>query len=219
MIRLTGSGTSVSATAEELDSLREQFQAQHCIRLPQLLDATLLRVIQRQIETAEFYERVHEDGGVPPPVDSCMRENSASHALHLVVNEPKFRGFVEQVTGCGRTGCFFGSVYRLVPGHTHYDSWHSDMVEGRMLAMSINLSTDVYRGGVLEIRDWESGHVSHGVANTGFGDAIIFRIARHLKHRVSPVEGTVPRTAFAGWFYPQPDYQSWLREHLAELPR
>jgi hypothetical protein len=85
--------------------------------------------------------------------------------------------------------------------------------------MSINLSTDAYQGGVLEIRDCESSHMVHGVANTGFGDAIIFRIARHLKHRVSTVEGTVPRTAFAGWFYPQPDYQTWLKVNLAELPR
>ena len=59
----------------------------------------------------------------------------------------------------------------------HSDSWHDDDGDGRMVALSLNLSTNGYRGGVLQIRDKQSGEILHEVANTGFGDAIVFRRA------------------------------------------
>jgi hypothetical protein len=39
------------------------------------------------------------------------------------------------------------------------------------------------------------------VNNTGFGDAILFRISKDLEHRVTEVVGEVAKTAYAGWFY------------------
>jgi hypothetical protein len=215
MIQLTQLGAAISSTAEDLDRLRKQFEQQQCIRLRNLLEPQLLRLIMQQIEQAEFYERVHKIAGPSVSVDMCMMDNATSQALQLVVNDRKFLRFIEQATGCGGLGSFFGSVYRLTPGLSHYDSWHSDMVEDRMLALSINLSTDVYRGGILQVRNIESGQIVHEVANTGLGDGILFRIAPYLKHRVSPVEGTIARTAFAGWFYAQPEYHSWLKQRLA----
>ena len=215
MMQLTKSGTIVAETAEDLDRLRVQFDEQHCIRFRGLLEPQLLCALQQQIERAEFYERVHEIVGPSPPIDMCMKDNSVSEALHFVVNDREFVRVVEKVTGCGTIGSFFGSVYRLAPTLGHYDSWHSDVIENRMLALSMNLSTAVYRGGVLQIRNEESGQIVHEVANTSPGDAIVFRIAPYLKHRVSPIEGTTPRTAFAGWFYPQPEYHAWLKQRLA----
>ena len=38
------------------------------------------------------------------------------------------------------------------------------------------------------------------VANTGAGDALLFALGRGLQHRIRPIAGTVPKTAFAGWF-------------------
>jgi hypothetical protein len=75
-----------------------------------------------------------------------------------------------------------------------------------MVAMSINLSAKPYSGGVLEIRTRESGKVLHRTANTGPGDAILFRVAPGLQHRVTAVEGEVPRTAYAGWFIAGTDF-------------
>jgi hypothetical protein len=49
MIQLTRWGTTFSGTAEDLERLRVHFDHQHCIRLPQLLEPGLLRVIQQQI--------------------------------------------------------------------------------------------------------------------------------------------------------------------------
>jgi len=52
--------------------------------------------------------------------------------------------------------------------------------------------------------------VTARVGGTSLGDAVIFRIADHLRHRVSPVEGDVPRVAFAGWFKSAPSFRSVL---------
>jgi hypothetical protein len=59
----------------------------------------------------------------------------------------------------------------------------------------------------LQIRE-DSGDVREEVPNPGLGDAIVFRVAEHLQHRLTPVVGKAPRTAVAGWFCSQPKYIS-----------
>jgi hypothetical protein len=50
------------------------------------------------------------------------------------------------------------------------------------------------------MRDKRTDRMLVDVANTGLGDAMLFRISEHLVHRITPVEGDAPKTAFAGWF-------------------
>jgi hypothetical protein len=104
----------------------------------------------------------------------------------------------------------------MLPGSGHYDSWHDDLGDYRLVAMSLNLSREVYSGGVLRIRHHATGQIVHAVANTGLGDAILFRITPELDHYVTEVEGAVPKTAFAGWFKSQPHFHAWVLEHAAE---
>src|SRR5215471_3651355 len=140
MIQLTRSSSVISGSRKDLERLQAEFEQQHCIVLPDLLEPGLLRLIQRQVDQAVFYKRIHEKGGNPPPVDFCMNSNEmAVTILHLLVNEPGFFQFIQQVTGCGRIGCFAGFLYRLVPYQSSYDSWHDDIVSHRMVAMSLNL--------------------------------------------------------------------------------
>jgi hypothetical protein len=58
------------------------------------------------------------------------------------------------------------------------------------------------------------GDASSGelIPNPGLGDAVVFRIGRGFSHRIRPVEGRVPRTAFAGWFCETPDFMERLRD-------
>jgi hypothetical protein len=210
-IQLTNLGLSLSGTVEDLRHRRQEFDRQHCILLPGLFEPTLLQEVQQRLNRAEFYER--SDEGIA--LESCLRDKGISSLLHFLLNNRNFFQVVEQLTGCGRIGCFEGRVYHLNPACGHYDSWHDDMVGHRkMLAVSINLSQAVYRGGVLQIRDQASKQIVHEMANTGLGDGIIFRIASYLEHRVTAVEGSVVRTAFAGWFYSQPDYETLLQASL-----
>jgi hypothetical protein len=52
------------------------------------------------------------------------------------------------------------------------------------------------------------------VANTGAGDAVLFRIAERLEHRVTSLRGDVPRTAYAGWFLREPRFADVLKERI-----
>lgn len=192
-----------------LERRRLEFERQHCVLLPQLLEPALLQFLQRELANAEFYETVHRDT-TPPAVDLCMKHNRAAALLCLLMNDPVLFDLVERITGCERIGYFEGSVYRMVPGGRQYDSWHDDVVDGRMVAMSVNLSPDVFQGGALQIRERESRRIVHEVANTGFGDGILFRLDSNLQHCVRNLEGAVARTAYAGWFKSQPRFISIL---------
>ena len=207
MIQLTRSGTVFSGSTEDLESLREQFDRHHCIRLPQLLEPGILKVIQERIDQTEFVERAHEGAGV----ELCMTENISAGLLHFLTNTPTLFRIIEHVTGCGQIGCFTGRVYRTTPGLGHYDVWHTDMMQDRMVGLSINLSTDVFSGGIFQLRKRKWKWIVYQVANTGFGDGILFRIVDHLEHRITTMKGAVPKTAFAGWFRSQPDFLSSLR--------
>ncbi len=94
----------------------------------------------------------------------------------------------------------------MMPKRGHYDSWHSDidLKTERMVAMSINLSPRIYRGGSLQIRYKKSKKIIQEITNIGLGDAIIFRVDPRLEHRVTDLKGKEAKTAFAGWFQMNP---------------
>jgi hypothetical protein len=50
------------------------------------------------------------------------------------------------------------------------------------------------------------------IANTGRGDAFLFRISEAYVHQVKPVQGTAHKTAFAGWFRATPTFAQLLEE-------
>jgi hypothetical protein len=78
--------------------------------------------------------------------------------------------------------------------------------------MSVNLGAQRYNGGLFQLRERRSPEILCEVANTGPGDAILFRIANQLVHQVTAVEGTIPKTAFAGWFRSEPEFRSLLAD-------
>ena len=208
-IQLTRSGTEFQGSEKDLDRLRLRFTRQQCVRLPRLLELELLRVIWEQIGKAEFHARAHEGIGV----EFCMKENITLHLLHFLVNNPRLFEIIGEISGYGPIGSFEGRVYRMMTKRGHYDSWHGDMYEHRLIGMSINLSTEVYCGGIFQLRERGRGtQILSEMTNTGFGDALLFQIAPHLVHRITPLEGTVPKTAFAGWFKSEPDFRSLIRQ-------
>ena len=189
--------------------MRSQFDREHYVRLPELIEPGILRFIQSEIDRGKFYERIHQ--GIKSNKELCMRQNSAFGALLLFMNDEKLFQMIQSITQCDRIGCFEGRVYRVIPGHGHHDAWHSDMAENRLVAMSINLSTEVYAGGMLQIRDCVSGKIVSEVPNVGSGDAIIFGLSPRLQHRITEVTGRALKTAFAGWFRAKPGFLSLLK--------
>ena len=204
-------GKSCLAVNGTIAPLRDAFSRQHYIRLPQFIEPSLLAIVANRIEQGEFVDRTHHGIGK----ESCLVPGVATSALQFVFNDQRLLEVVGEIAGCGAVRSFDGRVYRMAPNTGHYDSWHSDAAEDRLVAVSVNLSREPYEGGVLEIRQASSTDQIEAVSNIGFGNAIMFRISPALRHRVTAVEGSEARTAYAGWFRSAPDFQDLF---LASLP-
>ena len=168
--------------------------------------------LAREVERGTFYEREHE--GIA--TESCLKPNRAFDLLHFLVNNRRVFDFVEAVTGCERIGSFNGRIFRLAAGLGHYDSWHDDIDGNRLVALSLNLSPQPYRGGILQLRRKEDEASRLDIPNPRFGDAVLFCLSDELEHRVTNVEGPVPRTTFAGWFRKQPTYGWYLQDSASD---
>jgi hypothetical protein len=193
--RAAGSSLEVTVpTEDELGALRDQFASQHCVYLPKLLSDDVLERVMPVVEQAEFKDETVRVFAA----DSAMQPNEAGARLLFLVNDQRLFEVVRSITDCERIGHFAGRVYRMAP--TASVPWHDDLVNYRLIAMSINLSPEPFEGGTLQLRSAPSGELLHEAHHVEPGDAVVFRLADYLHHRVTRVEGSRPRTAFAGWF-------------------
>lgn len=206
-MQLTINGPGPSPSDSTISRLRDLFDEDNHVLIPGFLDPALLGYLQRNISDDDFYPRSHG----PLAMELCLQQRRAHTLLYFLLNNHSLFRFIEAVSGCERIGCFEGRGYRIVPGQGHFDDWHNDMCSGRLVAISINLSNEIFEGGELQIRDRHSTRILCEVANVGAGDAVIFRLSDDLQHRIADIKGTVPKTAFAGWFKSGPDYLSILR--------
>jgi 2OG-Fe(II) oxygenase superfamily len=206
------SNTGVTSNPKDVERLREEFCAVNCVRIPQLLHPSLLAFLQRRLEQAQWKSNLHGVVGNDLGMDDITEDQASLHMLYFAANLPDFRGLIEEITECRPLDSFRGRLYRKISGAGHYNKWHSDDVENRLVAMSINLSPRGYGGGWLEMRKAESEEILLRVGNTGYGDALIFKISSELEHRVTDVQGKEPKTAFAGWF--RDDRRAFFHEVL-----
>ena len=208
MIHITRRGVVVRGSDEDFLQARRAFAVAHCLRLERFVDDDLLTVLRKALAVAPFHDRTHDGIGT----ELCLSEGPLSAALEFLWNAPALSSAIDRITGCGSIGCFEGRVYRMLPAQGHYDSWHSDVGQDRRIAMSVNLSAAHYGGGVTELRRVDEQEPFHRIANTGFGDAIIFRIDPALRHQVTEITGREAKTAYAGWFRTMPDYPTLFRQ-------
>ena len=208
MIHLTRSGLVGSADPEEL---ARQFERSHVFRLLQLLPPELIRMVGPLLEYCLWMRSDHGDIAT----EEIPAEPLAAGILQFATNTPEFLELIRQAARCRQITRFSGRIYRMGPGH--FDSWHGDVGPGdRLVGMSINLSPRPYEGGVFRLRDETTGEMLYELPNISLGDAICFRISTRLKHMVTPVVGSEPKIAFAGWFQSgDTDFYSILRRGRA----
>ena len=207
ILQLTRRGVAWRDGDRSLAGLRHAFERGHAVRLRSLLEPSLLAWIQQQIERGTFYYRAHGEAAA----ELCLEEETSVGLLHFLVNDPAVFGLIEAIGDCAPVRAFAGRIYRHVPRGGHYHHWHGDVTEDRLVGMSVNLSPAAYDGGVFEIRHRDAEQTLTSLTNVGPGDAILFRIAPTLEHRLTEVQGTVAKTAFAGWFRRRPDYLAEFR--------
>jgi len=195
MIQLARDGLRTDLSQSEIDKLRAHFASNAYLRFPNLIEPRLLSFVSQALSKSTFKERQHTVGS-----ESALLEGPAPSMLRFLLNDKAVLELVRELTGVPSIGSFGGRIYKLAPEKGQLLNWHTDVFEQRLLALSINLNPEIHRGGVLLLRERNSSQKAAEIANTGFGDAVIFKVDPGLEHCVTAVEGSVPRIAFAGWF-------------------
>lgn len=196
MIQLTKNGLTGNANFEEWAF---EFGQSHAFRLPRLLHPDFIKMISSRLEHCSW--TTQDDGTIAK--EALPSDLAPASVLNFAANTPEFLDLIRRITNQPEIKLFGGRVYRMTPRADHFDSWHADVGtshQDRLVGMSINLSPRPYQGGVFRLRDEASQEILCELPNTGEGDAIFFRISPGLKHMVTPLAGTAPKTAFAGWF-------------------
>jgi hypothetical protein len=195
MLQLTRKGLVFQG---QLDGLRDHFTRNHCVVLEKLLEPALLEKVQGQIEQAQWHSSDWDDFGT----EFTLEDNSvAFRLLVFLLNIPEFLNVIRTITNCAQISDFAGRVYRMATGPQHHLSWHCDTTDQQaQVGFSMNLSTDIFCGGTFELRLRRTLAPLAKVNNTGFGDALLFRISNDLEHRVTEVVGEITKTACAGFF-------------------
>ena len=199
-LRLTLSGTDATLSDSQLDALQDEFRTRHHLLLKGLVAPTLLGAVAASLSRAQFAAAEYAEVGH----DLRLAPGGALDGLHLVMNDATFLSTIERIVRAAPLSVFWGRVYRMVPGQPHEADWHDDLFADRHIGISINFSERPYEGGLFQIRRAGEDVLLGEVHNTGFGDAILFRLSPDLEHRVTPVTGAHPKTALAGWFRPGP---------------
>jgi hypothetical protein len=211
-VRLTRRGVERTASDAVVAAARQEFAERHSLVLRGFVDPFLLGAIQRRLRSEPFLHKMNEGIGT----ELRLPAGALSSALEFLTNDAALFAIIQELTGCPAIGCFRGRVYRMLPGAGHASDWHSDVSGGRMITMSVNLSTAPFEGGELQIREVGMEGMLRTLRNTGAGDAVIFRIDPALQHQVLPLTGTAPRDALAGWFLTSPDYRDLFRSHIGD---
>ena len=218
MIQLTHRGAVFERDAA-WETAVQTFAERHVVVLPQFVDKALLEHILRLVAKGEFHDHETKSRkGVLLRAMTSRRPRALFRLFHMLLNSPVLFTAIQELVDCGAdrfparkdvdergggVGFFqISQLHHMMHERGHFDAWHSDVVDGRQVGVSVNLEPSRTAAGGIEIREPPSA--AHRVV-AGFGDAVLIRIAKGLKHRALPSTGTVPRCTFTGWFVATPN--------------
>lgn len=188
-----------------LDAIAKQYKKLGMVLLPRLFADDVLRIVETTLDERAFQLNVFKSNGYYGEELILPRENNLTALLTFVMNRREVIETFKLITGIERIQSFVGRVTRLLPqNRRHKYLWHNDCVDGRLAAVSINLSKEVYSGGRTQLRASCSRKLISDIANVGYGDGLLLRLTPSLEHRVTNTEGVLPRTTFAGFFTSEP---------------
>lgn len=196
-------GTAVTSFDEgRAAELRDHFERRHWVLLRGLIGPRFLAELHDELERAPFAPRADSMAG-----ELTLYEHVPLVARMLfLVNDPAVHRAVEAATGIERIARFDGRINRRAATPDHYHVWHDDVDgERRLVAMSLNLSTEPYEGGVLQLRRKGAAEPPDDVPAPSPGDALLFRVRSDLEHCVTAVSAGT-RTSLVGWFGSEPPW-------------
>lgn len=210
--QITARGAVITATPSDLRRARSAFKRDNHVRISGFVESELLSTMLKHLRHAHFEASEYGVGS-----DLAAWDSPVSGGLHLLMNDPALLRFVRSLTGYPVIGSFTGRLYRMVAQPGLDFDWHTDLRADSTrvgAAMTINLGARPYRGGMLQMRQTGDEAIAE-MPNPGPGDAILFRLAPGLQHRVTPVESKQPKTAFTGWFLSTPGFDELRDRWLA----
>lgn len=173
------------------------FAGTRTLECREALDPALLALVMRQLDQGDF-EPQHVEKIGHREIESGSR---AGAGLMLALKRRNLLDWLERVTGCGPLGAVTGVVTQARAGATHQLGWHDDREDiRRKLAVTINLGTAPYEGGLFEIRRKITREPLFEHRHTEPGTALIFQVSPDIQHRIHPITAGGPRRIFAGWF-------------------
>jgi hypothetical protein len=201
LLQIGAGATVLRASPEDLEEARRRYAHDHFLHLEELLHPDLLATVRARIEEAAFRD-----------LDSCGTElrldnGRAFDLMEFLLNDGALHAAIVSITGCGPIGCYQGRIYRM--GADHVAEWHNDVVDTRLVALTINVSPSPYSGGGVAIRHLPTGQVTD-VPAPAIGDGLVFRIGADLTHRNAAIVGPAAKTAVAGWFRREPSFKELL---------
>jgi len=205
MLQITNQKTLTDLSDTQITQLRKQWSNNRAIILPQLIEPNLLEHVRHAIKYGEFHKVKH--AGVDA-TELTLKHGPIINLLEMMASDPTFSKVISKITDKKPVGCFQGRIYNI--RKSDHDDWHQDTGYNYLMAMSINLSPKPYKGGSLCVRDVNTKKVFADIHNIGPGDALIFDISKTLEHKIAPVTGAHPKIAFAGWFWPVPNYKNYM---------
>lgn len=169
-------------------------------RIPQFFSPELLTFFEKNILNQEFTPRQSVDDGVQMVFKELGLENKHTKLMYLLMQDQVLIQNLAQRTGLNDLKSCASRIYKFIPHGSNTFDWHNDLCHGRTLGFSVNLTREKFEGAKFMIRKKQDHSVSAEFHNTGYGDAILFKISAELEHCVSPLTGSTPRLAYAGWF-------------------
>jgi len=178
---------------------QSEYAETNLVLLPDLLKTNALQTLLKKINDTTFetkFEGENDDkfGKVlyVPPSKSIL-----SVMTFMLNDEYLFRS-LEKITGCKPIDNFVGRIHRS-ENTDHGINWHGDNSDNRLLAITLSLGTEYYTGANFEIRKKGTTDIMRQISYIKAGDAIVFKIAPELEHRLSLLESG-RRTVCVGWF-------------------
>ena len=203
MIQITRSGTSLVRDAA-WEAQKAAFKERHLARLSNFVEPSLLGTMKAMLDAGTFH---HADHTAQDDNRKCF---VLATELRLELNDPlgKLLRFItcrtdlyqaigELIDADDAIHGFFGRCFKRLP--EHYDGWHQDSIEGRLVGLSLGLQPEPFVGGEFQMTNSKTG-VTTTFPPPSFGEATIFDISPHLIHRVRRVKTETPRISWAGWF-------------------
>ena len=123
--------------------------------------------------------------------------------LDALLNTPLIKKVVASITNLSEAEIhhFIGRLY-MIGEDCGFEDWHMDCTaeNKKILGFSLDLSPKPYEGGALALKGLSTNTPFQSAKIERLGDAMLFRLAPNLLHRVLPICGANMRFAFVGWY-------------------